>query len=403
MVTGSGFAHSVEHAGMSFVPLTGVADFDERDPRTFTPDIDNLTGLALSRHQVLGTFVNPIPHQARALARAMDEAGQVDVVLADATFAGVVPLLNRPAATRPRVVGLGTLPLAQSSADVPPYNSGMAMKTGALARARNRTANQMVQRVLFRSVQRRAVQLVDEVGGTLEFPVLDLSRMFDAFVQLCPEGFEFARRDLSSNVVFAGPILPGGDAVQPPAWADVIEATQRPVVHVTQGTLDNHDFTQLVVPTMKAMEGLDVHVVVTTGGAPVDAVAAPVPANAVVAEHVDYRWLLPRTAVLVTNGGYGTVQQALAHGVPVVVAPGGEDKPEVAARVAYFKAGIDLGTRRPAAADIRDAIHTAMTDSGIRHSVATLAASAATYDPIATITEAADLSRRHEHRPRRTT
>ena len=43
--------------------------------------------------------------------------------------------------------------------------------------------------------------------------------------------------------------------------------------------------------------------------------------------------LLPRTDVLVTNGGYGGVQQALAHGVPLVVAGRTEDKVEVAARV----------------------------------------------------------------------
>ena len=37
---------------------------------------------------------------------------------------------------------------------------------------------------------------------------------------------------------------------------------------------------------------------------------------------------------MVTNGGYGGVQQALANGVPLVVAGDSEDKPEVAARVA---------------------------------------------------------------------
>ncbi|AYJ47041.1 nucleotide disphospho-sugar-binding domain-containing protein [Rhodococcus sp. P1Y] len=391
MVTGSGFADLVEHAGMSFVPLTGAADFDERDPQTFTPDIDRLSGLALSRHQVLGTFVQPIPDQARALATALQVAGHVDAVLVDATFAGVVPLLGHPAGSRPRVVGLGTLPLAQSSVDVPPYNSGIAMSAGPFARVRNRVANAVVQRMLFRSVQHTAVRLVGEVGGDLRLPVLDLSRMFDAFVQLCPEGFEYARRDLSDNVVFGGPILPADDAVQPPGWWDEVGSSGRPIIHVTQGTLDNHDFTQLVVPTLEAMKSLDVHVVVSTGGAPIDTITSPVPSNAVVAEHIDYRWLLPRTSVLVTNGGYGTVQQALAHGVPVVVAPGGEDKPEVAARVGYFRTGVDLGTRRPTPGQIRDAIQTATTDSVIRDNVRAFAVSARSYDPIAVVTEAAQL------------
>jgi UDP:flavonoid glycosyltransferase YjiC (YdhE family) len=42
--------------------------------------------------------------------------------------------------------------------------------------------------------------------------------------------------------------------------------------------------------------------------------------------------LLPHVDAMVTNGGYGGVQQALAHGVPLVVTGDSEDKPEVAAR-----------------------------------------------------------------------
>jgi UDP:flavonoid glycosyltransferase YjiC (YdhE family) len=51
---------------------------------------------------------------------------------------------------------------------------------------------------------------------------------------------------------------------------------------------------------------------------------------------------------MITNGGYGGVQHALRHGVPVIVAGETADKAEVAARVQYTGAGIDLGTaRRP--------------------------------------------------------
>jgi hypothetical protein len=42
---------------------------------------------------------------------------------------------------------------------------------------------------------------------------------------------------------------------------------------------------------------------------------------------------------MVTNGGYGGVQQALANGVPLVVAGDSEDKPEVAARVRWSGTG----------------------------------------------------------------
>jgi UDP:flavonoid glycosyltransferase YjiC (YdhE family) len=72
--------------------------------------------------------------------------------------------------------------------------------------------------------------------------------------------------------------------------------------------------------------------------------------------YASYDCLLPHTSVMVTNGGYGGVTQALAHGVPLVVAGAGEDKPEVAARVAWSGAGINLRTDHPTPARLRAAV-----------------------------------------------
>ena len=55
--------------------------------------------------------------------------------------------------------------------------------------------------------------------------------------------------------------------------------------------------------------------------------------------------------VLVTNGGYGTVQQALAHGVPIVVAGATEDKPETAARIAWSKPECGSASQTPGRPD----------------------------------------------------
>jgi len=60
--------------------------------------------------------------------------------------------------------------------------------------------------------------------------------------------------------------------------------------------------------------------------------------------------------VMVTNGGYGGVQQALANGVPLVVAGDSEDKPEVAARVHWSGTGVNLRTGRPSPAMVARAV-----------------------------------------------
>src|SRR6202158_5231374 len=68
-----------------------------------------------------------------------------------------------------------------------------------------------------------------------------------------------------------------------------------------------------------------------------------------------------KVSVMVTNGGYGAVNYALSLGVPLVVAGDSEEKPEIAARVAWAGAGINLGTGRPSASQIREAVRAVLT------------------------------------------
>ncbi|MBG0718892.1 hypothetical protein G3N18_12630 [Microbacterium sp. 2C] len=72
--------------------------------------------------------------------------------------------------------------------------------------------------------------------------------------------------------------------------------------------------------------------------------------------------MLPLVDVVVSNGGYGGAQQALAHGIPLVVAGRTEDKVEVTARVGWSGAGIDLRTHRPSPDAVRDAVRTVLAD-----------------------------------------
>lgn len=387
MLTGTGFAEAVVAAGLEFEPLGAGADFDERDPETFTPDLDRHRGLALSRYQVQQTFVRPITGQARAVNSLVGRY-EYAAVLADGTFAGVLPLLARPRTQRPAVIGLGTMPLAQTSVDVPPFNSGLLPGRGPVVRLRNRIANLAARRVIFRSTQMLARDLVAAEGGALDGFILDLATSFDRFLQLGPAEFEYQRRDLTPTTVFAGPIVAHhGPPQAPPSWWPDIVHEQRPVIHLTQGTLDNHDFSQLVTPALEALATTDVRVVVSTGGASVSRLGA-LPDNAIAVEFIDHELLLPRTAVMVTNGGFGGVMTALRHGVPVVVAPGGEDKPEVAARVAYFGVGVNVKTRRPSVDQLAAAIHTASTDVTIRHAARDMATAISEYRPFDTIADA---------------
>ena len=126
---------------------------------------------------------------------------------------------------------------------------------------------------------------------------------------------------------------------------------------MTQGTFSNFDFTRLVVPTLTALANEpDLLVVVTAGGREVGAISGPIPANARLASYLPFEWLLPKVDALVTNGGYGSVNQALSFGVPLVTAGLTEDKADVNARVAWSGVGIDLKTNEPTAQALRTAV-----------------------------------------------
>ncbi|WP_440710869.1 nucleotide disphospho-sugar-binding domain-containing protein [Herbiconiux sp. YIM B11900] len=385
VLTGARFAGRVRETGAEFRPLGGRADFDDRDVPSYLPDRERYSGLAQAQYDIQNIFVKTIPDQYRALTDVL-EAERPDAVLVDGAFAGVAPLLLR-AGPRPPVLALGVTPLTQSSRDVAPAGTALPPSSTARGRIRNRLLGVLARRVLFRRTQTLAQGIFAELGvDRLDLFVMDLSSAFDRFLQLCPAGFEYPRSDIAPNTAFVGSMPPDASAgtALPEWWGDLDDG--RPIVHVTQGTIDNQDLDRLIRPTLAALDGLAVTVVVSLGGRPLSALpAADLPANARVASYLPYDELLPRTAVYVTNGGYGGVQHALGAGVPMVVAGATEDKPEVAARVAWSGTGVDLRTGTPSPDAVRAAVQRVLEDASYRERAQKLAAEAAGYDTLALI------------------
>lgn len=106
------------------------------------------------------------------------------------------------------------------------------------------------------------------------------------------------------------------------------------------------------MPTLQALAHLPVRVLATTGGRATEALMEALPGNARVREFISFGRWLPETALLITNGGYGSINYALDCGVPLIVAGTGEDKLEAAARVVAAGCGISLHTSTPTAEQI---------------------------------------------------
>ncbi|HZW41462.1 MAG TPA: nucleotide disphospho-sugar-binding domain-containing protein [Agromyces sp.] len=379
VLTGSRFRGAVEAAGAAHRSLGGIADYDDRRMQDHLPDRDRHRGIGKLQYDVQTIFIKPLPEQTRAVERAIAELAP-DAILVEAAFAGIIPLLLDDPASRPPVLAAGVVPLSQSSTDVAPYGLGLPPNASAFGRIRNRALNLLVQRVVFRETQKLANRTMQELGRpTLDDFVLDLSRLFDRFLQLSPAEFEYPRRDLSPNLAFVGTVLPPAPgAAELPEWWHELDG-DRPVVHVSQGTIDNKDFGRLVHPTLEALADRDVLVVVATGGRPV-AELGELPANARAAEFLPYDLLLPKTDVFVTNAGFGGVQYALSHGVPIVAAGDTEDKPEVSMRAEWTGVGVNLKTGTPTSAAIGDAVDRVLANPSFRERATALAGRIDEYD-----------------------
>jgi UDP:flavonoid glycosyltransferase YjiC (YdhE family) len=106
----------------------------------------------------------------------------------------------------------------------------------------------------------------------------------------------------------------------------------------------------------------------------------PLPTNARAASFLPFDLLLPKVDLLVTNGGYGSVSQALAAGVPIVSAGRTEDKAEVGARISWSGVGVDLATDTPTVEAVRAAALRVLDEPGFRVRAGEIAAAFARLD-----------------------
>jgi MGT family glycosyltransferase len=371
-LTSARHADKVRAAGARPHPLPNGADYDDSSFDADLPGRAETSGIARVNFDVKHVFVRPLPHQAAALEELM-AATRFDAILVDAFFLGVLPMLLGDPSARPPVLTYSTTPLFLTSRYTAPGGTGIAPGRGSLGRLRNQALNLLSQRMLLRPAHRSAEVVLDALGiPKLPVFVLDSAILADRMIVPTIPEFEYHRGDLPDNVRFVGAVTPeAADRFVPPPWWGRL-TDDRPVVHVTQGTIDNADLSRLIEPTITALGDEDVTVVVSTGGRPASQIGITLPPNTIVAEYIPHDVLLPHIDVMVTNGGYGAVQRALIAGVPLIVAGNTEDKPEVAARVEWFGVGVNMRTGTPGSDAVRRAVRTVLGDDSYRHRAHTL-------------------------------
>src|ERR1700730_9419857 len=373
-LSGSLLRDRIEAIGAKFHAFPEGADFDLRDFASVAPELKTMPpGPDWLRVAIERLFVDTVPAQHDGL-RHLLRSFAAEIVVGDDMLFGVLPMLLGPQSKRPPIVLCGTSFLHWHREDGAPHFVGLPPATtkqqrddyAALYREHDRLIYQPVADRLNRSLQTMGV---GPLSTTLFATVVDLA---DAYLQLTVPSFEFPRA-IPPSVHFVGtpPIIP--DQAPLPPWAHDLDGSRK-VVLVTQGTLANHNFDLLIGPTLAALANEpDLLVIATAGGRPVEAIPGPIPGNARLSRYLPFEWILPAVDVFVTNGGYGSVNQAMSFGIPLVTAGLTEDKADVNARVAWSGVGINLASNEPKPEALREAVRTVLDKPDYRRRAARIA------------------------------
>ncbi len=363
--TGSKYRRLVAATGAMFMPYPAELDWDDAD----LVNRGDKPGLRALEQALIDVFINPLPAHAAALRPVIDEFAP-DVMVAEAGF------MAGPAVAElrgiPRVV-YTVSPLGLSSVDSSPFGLGLPPSSSPLGRMRNRALNWAFRTLLFGRAQKAALRARQALGlPRLPGYFMDWSlAMSDRYLRTSVPELEYPSSDRSPRVEFVGALLPSAvdEWTSPRWWPELAQARRdgRPVVLVTQGTLAM-DYDNLLRPAVRALADEPVLVVATTVCPEPDDVIPERerPANLRIERFIPFTELLSSVDVMVTNGGFGGVQTALAHGVPIVGAGTTEDKAEVNARIAWAGAGVSLRTDRPDPQQLRTAVRRVVSDPSYR-------------------------------------
>lgn len=373
--TGRRFADAVTASGARFCAMPDALDWNYEDLDAAFPDRTQLKGLKQGVFDLTEIFVRPL-HQHLPALKALLVEEPADVFVSHTVFYGGDWLheMGGP----PNAI-LGDTCLTYPSRDAAPYGMGLAPQSGWVGHVRNRALNAIGPATVLRPVAKAAREVRAALGLPAE-RIRGLGHSRYLHIQLCPPGFEYPRSDLPPQVHFVGaPVLPMPAGFEPPSWWPRLSESTR-VVLVTQGTIATEP-ADLLGPCLEGLAGKDVFVVATTGGAD-PAVLGVMPPNAVAERFVPYSALLPRVDVMVSNGGFGSVQLAIAHGVPMVVAGTSEDKKEVTAHVDWSGTGLNLRTDRPSPRAIAEAVERVVSEPRFRERTLALQAQLAGRNPV---------------------
>jgi MGT family glycosyltransferase len=231
----------------------------------------------------------------------------------------------------PFVASVTGLPLLREE-NVPPPFLGWRYRADPIGRNRN-NGGYSVADILMRPITRVLDERRRAWGLGREAAPL-------CWAAQCPRGFDYPRSALPVTFAYGGPWRYADGTAEP---LD-LPRDARPLVFCSLGTLQGSRRALFQVMAA-ACAAVGARAVIGHGGGLTPAEEAALPGDPLVRAFWPQQAVLRHCAAAVLHGGFNTVLDALAAGVPIVALPIAFEQPGTAARIAYVGAGRVLSPR----------------------------------------------------------
>lgn len=306
-------------------------------------------------------FARMIRATAEVSRLLLDRAPVVlDRIGADAIIADAVepagPLIAQHMGL-PHVVSVTGLPLLRE-AGVPPPFLGWRYRADALGRFRNRGGYAVSDRLM-----RPITAQLDDYRRRWRLPPTPAARLY---VAQCPRSLDYPRSELPAAFHYGSSWRAASSAPV------VLPRDGRALVFCSLGTLQGSR-RALFARMASACAGIGARAVIAHGGGLTEAEAATLPGDPLVRAFWPQQAVLDQCAAAVLHGGFNSVLDALAAGLPMLVLPIAFEQPATAARVVRLGAGAVL-PRWASSARLARALDMVIRDPAYRRAAQAIAA-----------------------------
>lgn len=376
ILAGPSVRDEVESIGAFFAPMQGRAGGSPTKPAYNHPPPPWAKEMEVSA--LKNFFIGPIPDEYKSVQDVLKElreteGGDTRVIYMDDIICGaMLPVyFGAPGAIKPKgVIKIGTTPVPHESAGAATWTLGIDSQSTNPGKGADlwETKKDIYRsediQIHFENVLREMGVPVPDKPGSLPRFMHSQGTCCDAYLSLSIPEFEYPRSDAPELIRFVGALPTVGSVPSnlPDWWDEVIHAqgpAKKPIVVVSQGAVNN-DPTDLILPTIEALKNEDVTVIATLVRGP--KIEVDLPSNVKLAQFIPFDILLQYTDVLVSNGGFGTVQMALSLGVPMVLAGVYLDKYYTNSRAASMGAAINLACERVEPGAVKKAVCDILSD-----------------------------------------